>query len=160
MTAELQGCHWAGERLDVLSGSCYCGEWLHLVFLFDLCTAVWSGRHVWVWEEAFNMQWLSSHCCFSVTKFRAWVSEFQAKNRGGKLGELLRDRQFVPGLQSCLEWKMDRWQIALCEAVLLSKVVFSWRVIVSSGTRNYFVRTLQRRTGESEEEVIWWIGEL
>lgn len=33
--------------------------------------------------------------------------------------------------------------MAVCEALLLSEVVFSWRVIVSSGTRSCFVRTLQ-----------------
>lgn len=37
----------------------------------------------------------------------------------------------------------------LSEALLLSEVVFSWRVIVSSGTRNCFVRSLRRRVESS-----------
>lgn len=151
-------CNWAGERLDVLSLSypelLLWGVWLHLVLLLVTCITLWSGRHVWIWEEAFKMKWLSSHGCFSVTKCRLWVSEFRAEIREGKLGELLRDRQFVLGLEPYLEWKIDHWQIALCEALLLSRVVYSWRVIISSGTRNCFVRTLQRRTEEREKEVV------
>lgn len=37
----------------------------------------------------------------------------------------------------------------LSEALLLSEVLFSWRVIVSSGTRNCFVRSLRRRVESS-----------
>lgn len=33
----------------------------------------------------------------------------------------------------------------LSEALPLSKVVFFWRVIISSATRNYFVRSVHRR---------------
>lgn len=37
----------------------------------------------------------------------------------------------------------------LSEALLLSEVLFSWRVIFSSGTRNCFVRSLRRRVESS-----------
>lgn len=41
------------------------------------------------------------------------------------------------------------WQIALCKAFLLSKVIFSWTLIVSNGPWDRFGCALQRRMGLS-----------
>lgn len=57
--------------------------------------------------------------------------------------------------QICVQFKGLVWDEKsasgklLSEALLLNEVVFSWRVIVSSGTRNCFVRSLRRRVESS-----------
>lgn len=73
-----------------------------------------------------------------------WVSTSQGLGEGSWVNRVTG--RFVPGFEACLERKIDPWQIAPCEALLLSKVVFSWRVIVSSSTRNCFLTTLRGKT--------------
>lgn len=140
-------CNWALERLNVtpvLSGSCCCSKWLYLVLMvLTISKGMWCGRHIRQgagFEEGVKS---CLYCCFSVFKLQrgGWVSSRQRLGEGSRVNCGATGR-FVPGFEACLEWKIDPWQIAVCEALLLSKVVFSWRVILSSGTRNCFVRTL------------------
>jgi hypothetical protein len=75
------------------------------------------------------------------------------------VGELKAMIRGVNDTQICAKLRSLVWNVKsttgklLCEALLLSKVVFSWRVIICRGTRDCFIRTLQRKTELSDRKV-------
>lgn len=98
--------------------------------------------------------WLAGCCCCGcVTLFGcvwllcAWTAACPDHTTEG--GRVSYQQQICVQFRGLVWDEKSTSGKLLSEVLLLSEVIFSWRVIVSSGTRNCFVRSLRRRVESS-----------